>query len=57
MLNIHTQILLNPFLTLSLTGNLRNAHHRVKGSAVTTGLFRVIFVKDQILFCLNPYIV
>ena len=26
-------------------------------SAVTTGLFRVILVKDQILFSLNPYIV
>ena len=26
-------------------------------SAVTTGLFRVILVKDQILFYLNPYIV
>ena len=26
-------------------------------SAVTTGLFRIILVKDQMLFYLNPYIV
>ena len=34
LLNIHTQTLLNSSPYLSLTTNLRNTHHRVKGAKI-----------------------